>query len=100
MKAILAVIASLYLQETSAVAIRKQVGYTLDVKSFGKNSGFSCSAGCAASVNYTGRLADGTIFDSNTKDGITEPFDFMLGAEEVIPCWDKALAEMRAGEKA
>ena len=24
----------------------------------------------------------------------------MIGVEEVIPCWDKALAEMRAGEKA
>ena len=97
---ILASIALLCFQDASAVAIRKQVGYTLDVKSFGKNSAFSCTAGCAATVNYTGKLENGTVFDSSTKDGITEPIDFLLGAGEVIPCWDAALAEMRAGEKA
>ena len=49
-------------------------------------------------VHYTGKLLDGTEFDSSVKRG--EPFSFMLGARQVIPGWEVAVSKMRVGEKA
>lgn len=47
---------------------------------------------------YTGKLEDGTQFDSN--EGQDEPFTFTLGAGEVIKGWDIGVATMKKGEKA
>lgn len=49
-------------------------------------------------VHYTGRFIDGTVFDSSIDRG--EPFIFRLGANEVIPGWEKAVSMMHVGEKA
>lgn len=49
-------------------------------------------------VHYTGKLLDGTVFDSSLDR--EEPFSFRLGAREVIPGWEKAVAMMHVGEKA
>ena len=51
-------------------------------------------------VNYTGKLADGTVFDSNVdpKFGHVTPFIFTLGAGQVIPGWDKGIVGMKVGE--
>jgi len=46
-------------------------------------------------VHYTGWLKDGTKFDSSRDKG--EPFQFTLGAHEVIPGWDEGLATMKVG---
>ncbi len=58
-------------------------------------------AGDVISMNYTGRLADGTVFDSNVdpKFNHVEPFTFTLGAGQVIPGWDEGLVGMKVGEK-
>ena len=80
---------------TNAIAIRSnsQDGvFKVDVKSFGGNTSSSCGNGQSASVEYTGKLPNGKVFDSTTKAGYTEPFDFVIGTGEVIPCWDSALA--------
>lgn len=52
-------------------------------------------------MNYTGRLTDGTVFDSNVdpKFNHVEPFEFTLGAHEVIAGWDEGLVGMKVGEK-
>lgn len=57
--------------------------------------------GDTVSMNYTGRLADGTVFDSNVdpKFQHVEPFTFNLGAGQVIPGWDKGIVGMKVGEK-
>jgi peptidylprolyl isomerase len=47
-----------------------------------------------ASVHYTGRLEDGTEFDSSVGQS---PFSFTLGANEVIPGWDEGVAGMKRG---
>jgi peptidylprolyl isomerase len=46
-------------------------------------------------VHYTGSLADGTVFDSSRE---REPFEFVLGADQVINGFDKAVAAMAVGE--
>lgn len=52
-------------------------------------------------MNYTGRLINGTVFDSNVlpKFGHVEPFKFTLGAGQVIKGWDEGLLGMKVGEK-
>ncbi|WP_205730330.1 FKBP-type peptidyl-prolyl cis-trans isomerase [Cyclonatronum proteinivorum] len=48
------------------------------------------------SVHYTGFLEDGSVFDSS--EG-RDPFNFQLGAGQVIPGWDNGLEGMRVGGK-
>ena len=57
--------------------------------------------GDSVSMNYTGRLQNGTVFDSNIdpKFQHVEPFVFTLGAGQVIPGWDKGIVGMKVGEK-
>lgn len=47
-------------------------------------------------VNYTGKLADGTVFDSSAN---REPLQFKLGAGEVIPGFEEAIIGMQEGTK-
>ena len=58
-------------------------------------------AGDTLVMNYTGRLTNGTVFDSNVdpKFGHVEPFKFTLGAGKVIKGWDEGLVGMKVGEK-
>lgn len=57
--------------------------------------------GDAVWVVYTGRLADGTIFDSNDPSLYPEkfPYQFTIGAREVIPGWEEGLKGMLPGGK-
>ena len=58
-------------------------------------SGATATAGNMVSVHYTGWLTDGTKFDSS-KDR-NEPFDFNLGAGQVIKGWDEGVQGMQVG---
>ena len=49
-------------------------------------------------VNYTGSLADGSVFDSSLNPG-REPFTFTLGAGSVIKGWDLGVKGMKVGGK-
>ena len=55
-------------------------------------------AGQVVVVHYTGRLTNGTKFDSSVDR--KEPFEFVLGQGQVIEGWDRGLAQMQKGEKA
>ena len=57
--------------------------------------------GDTLSINYTGRLLNGTVFDSNVdpKFKHVQPFEFKLGAGQVIKGWDEGLVGMKVGEK-
>ena len=65
------------------------------------NTGLPAQAGDTVSMNYTGRLQNGAVFDSNVDPTFkhVEPFVFILGAGQVIPGWDKGIIGMKAGEK-
>lgn len=58
-------------------------------------SGATATAGNLVSVHYTGWLTDGSKFDSS-KDR-NEPFDFNLGAGQVIKGWDEGVQGMQVG---
>ena len=46
-------------------------------------------------VHYTGRLADGTLFDQSPED---RPLQFIVGRQEVIAGFDEAVEGMYQGE--
>jgi FKBP-type peptidyl-prolyl cis-trans isomerase len=59
-------------------------------------TGAVAQAGDTVSVNYTGKLQDGTVFDTSVGKA---PFQFTLGASQVIPGWDQGLVGMKVGGK-
>lgn len=59
--------------------------------------GAEAVSGKTVSVHYTGKLTDGTKFDSSLDRG--EPFSFRLGAGQVIKGWDQGVAGMKVGGK-
>jgi FKBP-type peptidyl-prolyl cis-trans isomerase FkpA len=58
-------------------------------------SGREAHAGETAIVHYTGKLTNGTKFESS-KDR-NEPFSFRLGAGHVIKGWDEGVEGMKIG---
>ena len=54
-------------------------------------------AGQTVKVDYTGWLTSGKKFDSSVGTG--KPFQFKLGASEVIKGWDEGVAGMKVGGK-
>jgi peptidylprolyl isomerase len=48
-------------------------------------------------VHYTGKLEDGTVFDSSVKRGV--PIEFTLGVGQVIKGWDEGIADMKESGK-
>ena len=65
-------------------------------------TGDEARPGRVVRVHYTGWLYDaskgdhrGSKFDSSKDHG--EPFEFNLGAREVIPGWDQGVAGMKVG---
>ena len=81
--------------DTGITQLQKQ-----DVK---VGEGNEARSGRVVRVHYTGWLYDantadkrGQKFDSS-KDGANQPFEFTLGAREVIPGWDEGVAGMKVG---
>lgn len=52
--------------------------------------------GDTVKVHYTGKLEDGTVFDSSLE---REPLAFQLGAGQIIPGFEKAVEGMTPGDK-
>lgn len=58
-------------------------------------TGAEAKAGDKVTVHYTGTFTNGTKFDSSLDRGT--PFDFTLGAQQVIKGWDLGVAGMKVG---
>ena len=65
-------------------------------------NGVKPKAGQTVFAHYTGRLQDGSVFDSSRGKPHREEFGFYfsLGAGEVIKGWDVGMAAMSIGEQA
>ncbi len=60
-------------------------------------TGTVATQGSSVTVNYTGMLQDGTVFDSSISRNT--PFTFKLGNGDVIKGWDLGLVGMKVGGK-
>lgn len=84
-----------YLKENKLNPIRTESGlYYLQTKS---GNGENPQVGTQVKVHYTGKLLDGTVFDSSISRN--EPIQFDLGVGQVIPGWDEGIRLMSRGEK-
>lgn len=60
-------------------------------------TGATAQTGQHVKVDYTGWLTNGKKFDSSVGTG--KPFDFLLGAGQVIKGWDEGVVGMKVGGK-
>ena len=67
----------------------------LQIEDLNVGSGTEATQGKTVSVHYTGTLEDGSKFDSSLDRG--QPFDFHLGAGQVIQGWERGLLGMKVG---
>jgi FKBP-type peptidyl-prolyl cis-trans isomerase len=63
-----------------------------------EGEGEQATVGKIVSVHYTGKLIDGTKFDSSHDRNA--PIEFPLGEGRVIPGWDEGIALLKVGGKA
>ncbi|XXQ67719.1 FKBP-type peptidyl-prolyl cis-trans isomerase [Neisseriaceae bacterium B1] len=68
----------------------------LQIKVNKEGTGAQVAKGDLASVEYEGRLTDGTVFDS-TKEHDGKPFDVPVVDGTVIPGWIEGLQQMKEG---
>jgi len=88
--------------KVEAAASDEKVGFVKKVLKKGKTH-MKPDKGSVVSVWYTGRLEDGTVFDSNVENSRKKDrkaLKFKVGTGLVIRGWDEALLTMCYGEKA
>ena len=85
--------AGIYAQNSDTVTTSSGLKYIVLKKGKGKMS----ETGKIAEVHYTGWLLDGKKFDSSRDR--KEPFEFTLGAKQVIAGWDEGVALMKIGDE-
>lgn len=70
----------------------------LQLKIFNPGQGEFPAPGDMVTAHYTGKLLDGTIFDSSVQRGT--PFSFEVGTGQVIKGWDEGFQLLKKGGKA
>jgi peptidylprolyl isomerase len=65
---------------------------------YAEGTGAKAEAGKTVRVHYTGKLLDGTKFDSSLDRN--DPIEFQLGKGMVIKGWDEGIALLKEGGKA
>lgn len=76
----------------------KEIAGGLRYQIIQEGDGRQATSGKKVKVHYEGQLLDGTVFDSSYKR--KQPFEFTLGAGQVIRGWDLGVALLRVGDKA
>ncbi|MFO0724617.1 MAG: FKBP-type peptidyl-prolyl cis-trans isomerase [Myxococcota bacterium] len=69
----------------------------MKIEDIAVGTGKEAVSGRTVSVHYTGTLENGKKFDSSHDRG--DPFNFLLGAGQVIKGWDQGVAGMKVGGK-
>jgi FKBP-type peptidyl-prolyl cis-trans isomerase len=88
-----------YLSKNNIQATRTPSGLYYLIEKMG--TGAAPKAGNMVTMNYTGTTLEGTKFDSNVDPQFNhvQPFEFKLGASQVIKGWDEGIALMPKGTK-
>jgi len=76
-------------------ATMTRTGSGLRYQDVTRGQGAEATPGHQVKVHYTGWLLNGKKFDSSRDRG--EPFEFSLGARQVIAGWDEGVAGMKVG---
>jgi peptidylprolyl isomerase len=63
-----------------------------------EGTGVAIKNGQTAEMLYTGKLDNGSVFDSTASRG-NQPFSFTLGVGQVIKGWDEGVLGMKVGEE-
>lgn len=84
-----------FLKDNGARAEVKTTASGLQYEVLEEGTGAQPQSGDQVTVHYTGKLIDGTVFDSSVERG--EPATF--GVTQVIPGWVEALQMMKEGAK-
>jgi len=84
-----------YLKDNGLSATQSPYGLFYKIDEAG--TGPMAHPGDKVSVHYTGKLLNGTIFDSSVPRG--EPIEFTLGSGMVIEGWEKGLMFFNKGSK-
>lgn len=87
----------LILGTTKVYAVTEGMSQTVIKEGYGGEA----KSGDEVAINYTGKLLNGTVFDSSidARFGHVEPFNFILGAGHVIKGFDIGVSGMKIGEK-
>ena len=82
---------------TNAVKTASGLYVAIDEQGSGENA----KVGYDITMNYDGKLLDGKKFDSNTDTAFhhVQPFNFKLGAHQVIAGWDEGIQQFKKGAK-
>jgi FKBP-type peptidyl-prolyl cis-trans isomerase FkpA len=64
-------------------------------------TGAKADSGTRVTVNYTGRLKNGVVFDSNLDSSFqhVQPLQFQVGTRSVIAGWDEGIQYFKAGSR-
>ena len=84
-------------EATVEIKNEENVMNELKVEDIEVGKGQEVKDGDTVSVNYKGTLTNGKQFDSSYDRG--QPFEFEVGAGDVIKGWDQGLVGMRVGGK-
>lgn len=83
-------------KETPTIIKNKKIVQGMTIETTKQGTGAEITNGKIAVVHYTGKLTNGTVFDSSKTRGT--PFEFPLGAGMVIKGWDMGVLGMKVGE--
>lgn len=86
-----------YLEKNNIQATKTSGGVFISVTKEG--NGTKVTQGKTVTMNYTGKLMDGTIFDSSLNPG-RKPMNYVFGVQQMIPGFAEAISTMSEGEKA
>lgn len=85
-------------QAVAPTIIKTTTQTDMKIETITEGTGAEITNGKVAQMEYTGMLTDGKVFDATSLHG-GDPFEFTLGAGQVIKGWDLGVLGMKVGEK-
>ena len=64
----------------------------MGIEKLNEGAGPTVPKGATVKVHYTGKLQDGTVFDSSVERG--DPLEFKVGVGQVIRGWDEGICQL------